>query len=124
MEVARFFKSNLKLFIFILSITQSVLISYLCFVLISLTLKDFIQLIPAVTLAIWILPCVYSSYLRLSFSFNELKIMLKAEESCLMITERQLDKEIKSAKFKLGYFYMFTSLFIFAEAAYIYKIVL
>lgn len=124
MEVYRFIKSNIKLLILSLSIIQAILISYICFLSSnSLTLIDFIQLIPAVTLAIWVLPFQYSRSLRLKFSFTELKKMLKVEMESLMISEEELKAELKSAKLKLISAHSFTSFFLFAEFAYICRYV-
>lgn len=125
MEVYRFIKSNIKSLILSLSIIQAISISYICFLSNdNLTLIDFFQLIPAVTLAIWILPFQYSYFLRLKFSFWGLKKILISDDDSTVVSKEEIEEELKSVKLKFVYFYSFLGCFAVAEFVYILKIVL
>tara|TARA_Y100001960_G_C14772881_1_gene881223 strand:+ start:2705 stop:3109 length:405 start_codon:yes stop_codon:yes gene_type:complete len=124
MDVARFVKSNLKLLILLLSIIQSILISYICFIGSgNLTKTDFLQLVPAVALAIWITPWLYAGFLRLRFSSAELVKMTVADETSMMISPEELKDEIRTSKRKQIIFSIFALGFVFAEFTYICKYV-
>lgn len=120
MDVARFVKSNLKLLILLLSIIQSILISYICFIGSgNLTKTDFLQLVPAVALAIWLTPWLYAGFLSLRFTSTELVKMTEADENEMMISQDELKEEIKLSRRKIFIFSLFALGFVFAEFAYI-----